>query len=85
MATPPFKTLLGFATVKDQTGRDMHKSDGNSIEFVAAADTGFTLTTKLKPKEAAKLPDGATAFAEIPLARWHEAPSRPTTRPSGRT
>ncbi|HVK12417.1 MAG TPA: class I tRNA ligase family protein [Gemmataceae bacterium] len=37
---PPFKTLLGFATVKDQFGHDMHKSAGNSIEFVAAADQG---------------------------------------------
>ncbi len=62
---PPFKTLLGFATVKDQTGRDMHKSDGNSIEFVAAADEGFKLTHPLKPKEAARLPEGATAFAEV--------------------
>ena len=23
---PPFKTLLGHALVKDETGRDMHKS-----------------------------------------------------------
>jgi isoleucyl-tRNA synthetase len=37
---PPFKTLLGFATVKDQYGHDMHKTAGNSIEFVAAADKG---------------------------------------------
>ncbi|CAN5126975.1 isoleucine--tRNA ligase [soil metagenome] len=36
----PFKTLLGFATVKDQYGEEMHKSTGNSIEFTAAADTG---------------------------------------------
>ncbi len=36
----PFKTLLGFATVKDQYGHDMHKSAGNSIEFIAAADKG---------------------------------------------
>lgn len=40
---PPFKTLLGFATVKDQFGHDMHKSAGNSIEFVAAADQGGTV------------------------------------------
>ncbi|MEO2092070.1 MAG: class I tRNA ligase family protein, partial [Gemmataceae bacterium] len=39
---PPFKTLLGFATVKDQFGHDMHKSAGNSIEFIAAADEGGT-------------------------------------------
>jgi len=40
---PPFKTLLGFATVKDQYGHDMHKSAGNSIEFIAAADKGGTI------------------------------------------
>ncbi|MSR54080.1 MAG: isoleucine--tRNA ligase [Gemmataceae bacterium] len=40
---PPFKNLLGFATVKDQFGHDMHKSTGNSIEFVAAADKGGTV------------------------------------------
>jgi isoleucyl-tRNA synthetase len=37
---PPFKTLLGFATVKDQFGEEMHKAAGNSIEFIAAADKG---------------------------------------------
>ncbi|MBX9582238.1 MAG: class I tRNA ligase family protein [Gemmataceae bacterium] len=40
---PPFKTLLGHGLVKDQFGKDMHKSEGNSIEFVAAADTGGTV------------------------------------------
>ncbi len=59
---PPFKTLLGFATVKDQTGKDMHKSEGNSVEFIAAADDGFALTHRLKPKEVPKLPEGACAF-----------------------
>lgn len=42
----PFKTLLGFATVKDQFGNDMHKSAGNSIEFIAAADQGGTAPDK---------------------------------------
>jgi isoleucyl-tRNA synthetase len=37
---PPFKTLLGHGTVKDQYGNAMSKSSGNSIEFVAAADEG---------------------------------------------
>lgn len=40
---PPFKTLLGHGLVRDQFGHEMHKSAGNSIEFVAAADTGGTL------------------------------------------
>jgi isoleucyl-tRNA synthetase len=42
----PFKTLLGFATVKDQFGHDMHKSTGNSIEFIAAADQGGSVPDK---------------------------------------
>ncbi len=37
---PPFKTLLGHGNVRDQFGHEMHKSAGNSIEFVAAADAG---------------------------------------------
>ncbi len=37
---PPFKTLLGHGTVKDQYGNPMSKSGGNSIEFIAAADDG---------------------------------------------
>ena len=40
---PPFKTLLGFATVRDQFGKEMHKSEGNSIEFKAAVDDGGTI------------------------------------------
>ena len=34
----PFKTLLGHGLVKDQTGRDMHKSWGNAIWFEEAAE-----------------------------------------------
>jgi isoleucyl-tRNA synthetase len=37
---PPFKTLLGHGLVRDQYGQEMHKSAGNSIEFVSAADAG---------------------------------------------
>jgi isoleucyl-tRNA synthetase len=40
---PPFKTLLGHGLVRDQFGHEMHKSAGNSIEFVAAADSGGSL------------------------------------------
>ena len=35
---PPFKTVLGFATLLGEDGRPMHKSWGNSIEFNEAAD-----------------------------------------------
>ncbi|MCK4248624.1 MAG: isoleucine--tRNA ligase, partial [Candidatus Omnitrophica bacterium] len=35
---PPFKTLLGHALVKDEQGRDMHKSLGNSIDFETASN-----------------------------------------------
>ena len=34
----PTKTVLGFATMVDGNGRGFHKSLGNSIEFVDAAD-----------------------------------------------
>jgi isoleucyl-tRNA synthetase len=34
----PFRTLLGHGLVRDETGREMHKSLGNSIEFNRAAD-----------------------------------------------
>ncbi|MFO0796710.1 MAG: class I tRNA ligase family protein [Gemmataceae bacterium] len=33
----PFKTLLGHGLVRDQFGHEMHKSDGNAIEFITAA------------------------------------------------
>ncbi len=35
---PPFKTILGYATLFAEDGRAMHKSFGNSIEFNEAAD-----------------------------------------------
>ncbi|QQS38555.1 isoleucine--tRNA ligase [Candidatus Woesebacteria bacterium] len=34
----PFKSVLGFATLLDESGRAMHKSWGNSIEFEEGAD-----------------------------------------------
>jgi isoleucyl-tRNA synthetase len=35
---PPFKTLLGHGLVRDEHGKEMHKSAGNSIEFNRAAE-----------------------------------------------
>jgi isoleucyl-tRNA synthetase len=35
---PPFKTLLGHALVRDEHGREMHKSLGNAIWFEDAAE-----------------------------------------------
>ena len=35
---PPFKTLLGHALVRDEQGREMHKSAGNAILFDEAAE-----------------------------------------------
>jgi len=61
---PPFKTLLGHGLVRDQEGKEMHKSEGNSIEFIAAADDVFTLIHKLKPKEQPRKPDGAINVAD---------------------
>ncbi|MBO0698453.1 MAG: isoleucine--tRNA ligase [Zavarzinella sp.] len=34
----PFKTLLGHGLVRDEQGREMHKSLGNSVEFNQAAE-----------------------------------------------
>lgn len=36
--TPPFKSVLGFASMLGEDGREMHKSWGNAIEFNEAAD-----------------------------------------------
>lgn len=58
---PPFRTLLGHGTVNDQFGKAMHKSDGNSIEFVGAADSGYELFKDIEPKDDAKV-----ALAELP-------------------
>ena len=35
---PPFKNLLGHALVKDEHGKEMHKSSGNAIWFDDAAE-----------------------------------------------
>ncbi|MBI1982450.1 MAG: class I tRNA ligase family protein, partial [Candidatus Levybacteria bacterium] len=34
----PFKTVLGFALVRDEKGEEMHKSKGNAVEFNEGAD-----------------------------------------------
>ena len=34
----PFKTLLGYALMRDEKGEEMHKSKGNSIRFEEAAE-----------------------------------------------
>jgi isoleucyl-tRNA synthetase len=34
----PFKRVLGFGSVRDEKGEEMHKSKGNAIEFNEAAD-----------------------------------------------
>ncbi len=34
----PYKTVLGFALLRDEHGREMHKSAGNSIPYDEAAD-----------------------------------------------
>jgi isoleucyl-tRNA synthetase len=62
---PPFKTLLGHASVRDQFGEEMHKSAGNAIEFNGAADSGYTIDHELKPKEQPKAPEGALSFEVI--------------------
>jgi isoleucyl-tRNA synthetase len=41
---PPMKVVLGYALVRDQWDRPMHKSAGNAIPFEGAADEGYDLT-----------------------------------------
>ena len=36
--TPPTRTILGFALMRDEHGEEMHKSKGNAIWFEEAAD-----------------------------------------------
>ncbi|HEY8503011.1 MAG TPA: DUF5915 domain-containing protein, partial [Gemmataceae bacterium] len=67
---PPFKVLLGHASVLDQEGNTMSKSKGNAIEFNGAANDGYTLFRERDPKvpveQQAKrdLPAGWTACSE---------------------
>jgi isoleucyl-tRNA synthetase len=42
----PFKTLFGYALVRDQYGEEMHKSKGNAIPFEGAADSGYVIRGK---------------------------------------
>jgi len=41
--TPPYKTLLGYVSVKDEHGEEMHKSKGNAIWFDDAAEKMYSL------------------------------------------
>ncbi len=47
---PPMKVLLGHGQVRDEKGREMHKSLGNAIPFEGAADTGYTILEDGKPR-----------------------------------
>src|SRR4029079_15011981 len=62
---PPFKTLLGHGLVRDQFGKEMHKSEGNAVEFNRAAgevgDEGYELFHDIEPKQDAKV-----ALADLP-------------------
>ena len=44
----PFKTVFGYALMRDQSGQEMHKSKGNSIEFVEAAEKIVTVGDAIK-------------------------------------
>ena len=67
---PPFKTLLGHGLVRDQYGHEMHKTSGNSIEFISAADAGGEIAN---PK-GGKLPFGAIG---ADVMRWLYARQNP--------
>jgi len=69
---PPFCTLLGHGLVRDQYGQEMHKSAGNAIEFIAAADTGGVIRDP-KGKEIPFRPMGADVM------RWMYVRHNPAT------
>ncbi len=59
--TEPFKTVLGFATLLDERGEEMHKSKGNSIAFdeaaeVVGADTMRWLYANHQPEQNLRFP-----------------------------
>jgi isoleucyl-tRNA synthetase len=59
--TEPFKTVLGFATLLDEKGEEMHKSKGNSIAFdeaaeLVGADTMRWLYTNQPPEQNLRFP-----------------------------
>ncbi len=75
---PPFKSLLGFATVLDQFGKPMHKSDGNSIEFIGAANDGYELFFDIKPDQ----PD-SVALKDLPKGFLSQRTELTTVRQDG--
>ena len=57
----PFKSLLGYATLLDQSGEEMHKSKGNSIPFdeaaaIVGADTMRWLFMNHTPEQNLRFP-----------------------------
>src|SRR5262245_32083507 len=59
--TAPYRTLLGYATLLDQNGEEMHKSKGNSIPFdeaaaIVGADTMRWLYCNHTPEQNLRFP-----------------------------
>ena len=78
--TAPFKTVLGFATLLDQNGDEMHKSRGNSIPFdeaatVVGADTMRWLYVQHSPEQNLRFPR-IPSDAEVAAARAQGQPPR---------
>ena len=68
----PFKVLLGHALVRDQEGKDMHKTAGNAIDFNGAAEEGYVLFDRKQNKPGAHPPMGADVM------RWLYCRNNPT-------
>ncbi len=78
--TAPFKTVLGFGTLLDQTGREFHKSWGNSIDFdkaaeIVGADTMRWLFASAAPEQDLRFPR-IPSEAEAAQAREAGQPPR---------
>ncbi len=76
----PFRTLLGYATLLDQNGEEMHKSKGNSIPFdeaadIVGADTMRWLYVNQQPEQNLRFPRIPTE-SEAAELRSHGLPPR---------
>jgi isoleucyl-tRNA synthetase len=69
---PPFKVVFGHANVRDQYGHEMHKTAGNSIEFISAADAGG----EIKDPKGNRLPFNAIG---ADVMRWLYCRQNPAT------
>jgi len=77
--TAPARTILGYATLLDQNGEEMHKSKGNSIPFddaaaIVGADSMRWLFVNQTPEQNARFPRIPTESAAAELRALGQPP-----------